>query len=166
MDLSISAQLPTTNDLGGLKRRIVNDGEDLENQGPLDLTQNVGKKKRASVVSSEPLEENHPIPNGDSVVGSEYVDVKPEPIVLSDAAQLQVTNGLRNRGLKRKIGSDYDDQEEKDQGPAPAVTKSREEETKLKMKREIPPVVTFELPEEESSSEEEEPIRYLLFVFI
>ena len=78
MDLSISAQLPTTNDLGGLKRRIVNDGEDLENQGLLDLTRNVGKKKRASVVSSEPLEENHPIPNGDSVVGSEYVDVREE----------------------------------------------------------------------------------------
>ena len=74
---------------------------------------------------------------------------------------MPVTNGLRNRGLKRKIGSDDDDEEEKDQGLAPAVTKSREDETKLKMKREIPPVVTFELPEEESSSEEEEePIQY------
>ena len=35
MDLSISAQLPTTNDLGGVKRRISKDDEE---EGPLDLT--------------------------------------------------------------------------------------------------------------------------------
>ena len=63
MDLSISAQLPTTNDSGGLKRRIMNDGEDLENQGLLDLTQNVEKKKRTLVVTLEPPEKKPSTPH-------------------------------------------------------------------------------------------------------
>ena len=89
--------------------------------------------------------------NEDFVVGIEDVDVKPDPYVLYDAAQLPTINGLGERGMKRPIASD--DEEE---GPSPDVTKSQ--------LLEIPPVVEFEPPEEESSSDEVEmPIRYLLF---
>ena len=45
-------------------------------------------------------------------------------------------------------------------------TKSGENQTRLKIKREIPPVVTFEPPQEESSTDEDkEPIRYFVLVF-
>ena len=44
--------------------------------------------------------------------------------------------------------------------------KSGENQTRLKIKREIPPVVTFEPPQEESSTDEEKkPIRYFVLVF-
>ena len=118
-----------------------NDYED----GPMDLSiSSQLKKKQTPVVAPEPLEEKHPIHNGDYVASTEDLDVKPNPIVLSDGAQLPVTNGLGNRGLKkRRIVSD--DKEKKFQRPA--VTKPREDETKLKIKREI--VVKIELPKEE-----------------
>ena len=48
----------------------------------------------------------------------------------------------------------------------PNVNKSQEDEKKSEglRKRKVPPVTTFDLPEEESNSDEdEEPIRYLVF---
>ena len=64
------------------------------------------------------------------------------------------TNGLGKSGPKRRIVSDDEDLEE--QGPAPVVTQSQNDLTKL-IKQEAP----FEPPEESSS--DEEPIRYLVF---
>ena len=98
------------------------------------------------------------IPNGDCVVSTENVDVKPDPFVLS--AQLSTANSLGKRGPKRKIVPNDDEEDSEVQGP-PDVTKSKNVQTKLPT-REIPHVVKCEPPEVESSSEEnQEPIRYL-----
>ena len=72
-------------------------------------------------------------------------DVKLGSSGLSNSAQLPTTKGSGKRGLKRK---------------------GRPDATKLKSlrKRKVPTVVSFE-PPDESSSEDEKPIRYFVFVF-
>ena len=105
----------------------------------------------------EPSSSHSDIPNGDAVVSTE--DVKPDPIRLS--AQLPTTNDLVKRGLKRRIVSDDEEEDLEMKGP-PDLTKS--DQTKL-VRREIPPVVTLD-SSEESSSEDEKPIRYFVFIFL
>ena len=72
-------------------------------------------------------------------------NVTPDPSDLSNSVQLPTTKGSGKRGLKRK---------------------GRPDATKLKSlrKRKVPPVSTWE-PPEESSSEDEKPIRYFVFGF-
>ena len=72
-------------------------------------------------------------------------DVKSDSSDLSMSAQLPITNGSGKRGLKRK---------------------GRPDATKLKSlrKRKVPPNVNFE-PPDESSSEDEKPMRYILCLF-
>ena len=97
-----------------------------------------------------PSSSHSTIPNGDFVVSTEN-DI---PIDISDASQLPTTNGLDKRALKkRRIVNAGDDKEEQ---PSPNVTKSRENEKKLK-KREIPFILNVE---------EEVPIRYFVLVFL
>ena len=64
MDLSISGQLSTTNDFGGLRGIVSDDGEDLTVEGPMDLTQNDEKIKRL-VPSLLPFA----VPSGDELEG-------------------------------------------------------------------------------------------------
>ena len=79
----------------------------------------------------------------------------------SNSAKLPITNSLVKCGLKRKIFSDHDE----DKGPQD-VNKSQNDQTILRapIKRKVPPVVTLDTSEE-SSSEDEKMIRYLMLVF-
>ena len=74
-----------------------------------------------------------------------FENVKSDSSGLSNSVQLPITNRAGKRGLKRK---------------------GRPDATKLKSlrKRKVPPVSTLE-PPEESSSEDEKPIRYFVFGF-
>ena len=72
-------------------------------------------------------------------------DVKSDSSDLSMSAQLPITNGSGKRGLKRK-------------GPSDATN------LKFLRKRKVPPNVSFE-PPDESSSEDEKPMRYILCLF-
>ena len=147
----------------------------------------VGSARRRILEEEEeagPSSSNSAIPNGESVVSTEDIDVKPGPSGLSNSAQLPVTNGLGKRGLKRRIVSDDEEEEDgddqdnddleevldedledSDSGP-PDLSKSQDDLTKGKAlkKRDVPPVLKVE-PPEESSSEDEKPIRYLVKVF-
>ena len=103
--------------------------------------------------------------NEDSVVPTEDIDVKPDLSDLSNSAQLPTTNGSGKRELKRR--SRHDDEEDLEFRGPPVVTKSQNVEEKLKAlkKRKVPPVSTLE-PPEESSSEDEKPIRYFVCVSV
>ena len=90
------------------------------------------------------------IPNGDLVVSTE----NNIPVDLCDASQLPKTNGLDKSAPKKiNIVIAGDDEEE---GQSPDVTKSREYEKELEKR-----VISFAL-----NMEEEEPIRYFVFVFL
>ena len=90
--------------------------------------------------------------NGDFVVG-----IEDAPVVLSYDAQFPTTKCLDKPGLnRRRIVSDDEDLEV--QGTAPNVNKSREDEKKLEIKIELPPVVTLQ----SSSDMEQETIRYFV----
>ena len=91
------------------------------------------------------------LPKEGSVVGTEDVDVTPDPVGLTNSAQLPTTIGLGKR--RRRIVSD-DEEEER---PAPYSTK-------VLRNRNVPLVVASE-PLEEVSSSDDEPIRYFLLVF-
>ena len=109
----------------------------------------VGPTRRRSLIDGNagPLSKPSTIPNKDSVISTEDVD----PCGLSNSAQLFITNGLGKRGLKkRRLNDDHED----------FKGKGRPDATKLKSlrKRKVPLIVTLD-SSEESSSEEENPIR-------
>ena len=93
--------------------------------------------------------------NEDSVISTE--GVKPNLSNLSSCAQLPKPNDSDKRRLNRRsVTDDVEDSE----------VKGRPDATKLKSlrKRKVPPVGTFPSPDK-SSSEDEKPIRYFVFVF-
>ena len=93
------------------------------------------------------------ISNGDFVVGTE----DDGPVDLSISGYLPKTNDLS--GLNTRIANGDDDLE----AEGPPVVKSREDEKKLKIKREI----SFVLPTLNNSCEEdEETIRYCICVLV
>ena len=110
----------------------------------------VGETRRRSLENGETIPSSQLTnPNGFSVVSTE--DVKPDPGGLSNSAQFPTINGLGQRGLKKR------DEDFK--------VKRLPDATKLKSlrKRKVPPVITL-VTSEESSSEDENPIRYFMFL--
>lgn len=124
------------------------------------------------------------VPNGSPVDVGEEIEVKPGPSGLSSSTQLPATNGVGTRGKKRRIVSededdDDDDEEEEVEGEddfqdetkhdlgdeesngTADGTKSQDDQTKGKaLKRRDVAVSTKSDPiPEESSSEDEKPIR-------
>lgn len=110
------------------------------------------------------------------VVGGEDIEAKPGPSGLSASTSLPAANGLGKRGLKRRIVSDDDYEEDEDEDghevslnapgedeeslEPPDLTKSQEDLTKgkaLKKRDAAPPLL--KAIKEESSSEDEKPIR-------
>ena len=112
----------------------------------------IEKARRCSLEDGETIPSSHSTnPNGFSVLSTE--DVKPDPGGLSSSAQqLSTTNGLGKRELKLRVVNDEDENLE------PDATKLN-----VVVKREAPPVVTLD-SSDESSSEEEKPIRYFGFL--
>lgn len=104
-----------------------------------------------------------------SVDGAEAVDVKPGPSGLNASAQQPITNGLTKRGQKRRmvIDDDDDDDDEDASNGATAVeeddtshlTKSQDDYTKGKALRRREVATAAKIEPEESSSEDEKPIR-------
>ena len=110
----------------------------------------VGETRRRSLEDGETIPSSQLTnPNGFSFVSTE--DVKPDPGGLSNSAQFPTINGLGQRGLKKR------DEDFK--------VKRLPDATKLKSlrKRKVPPVITL-VTSEESSSEDENPIRYFMFL--
>jgi len=111
-------------------------------------------------------------------LGVEDIEAIPGPSGLSNSTSLPAANGLGKRGIKRRIVSDDDYEEEEDEESPevslnvpeeeeeslepPDLTKSLEDLTKGKAlkRRDAAPPVLKAIKEEESSSEDEKPIRY------
>jgi hypothetical protein len=141
----------------------------------------VGAARRRILEEDEPSASSHSaISNGNLVDVVEDIEAKPGPSGLSSSTSLPATNGLGKRGLKRRIVSDDDyDEEDEDEDDddghevtlnvpkeeeesldPPDLTKSQEDLTKGKAlkKRDVGPPILKAI-KEESSSEDEKPIR-------
>lgn len=139
-----------------------------------------GAARRRILEEDEPSASSHStIPNGNLVDVVEDIEAIPGPSGLSNSTSLPAANGLGKRGIKRRIVSDDDYEEEEDEESPevslnvpeeeeeeslepPDLTKSLEDLTKGKAlkKRDAAPPVLKAIKEEESSSEDEKPIRY------
>ena len=137
-----------------------------------------GAARRRILEEDEPSASSHStIPNGNLVDVVEDIEAKPGPSGLSNSTSLPAANGLGKRGIKRRIVSDDDYEEEDEESPEvslnvpeeeeeslepPDLTKSLDDLTKGKAlkKRDAAPPVLKAIKEEESSSEDEKPIRY------
>lgn len=100
--------------------------------------------------------------------------MQPGPSGLSSSTSVPPANGLGKRGLKRRIVSDddFEQDDEEDQKASPIIpveeeslgppdlTKSQEDLTKGKALKKRDASYVSKTAQEESSSEDEKPIRY------
>lgn len=142
----------------------------------------VGAARRRILEDDVPGSSNHStIPNDSPTDVGEEIEVKPGPSGLSNSTQLPAMNGVGMRAKKRRIVSEDEDddeeEEEEDEGDfqensnqdvgdeesngLPDGTKSQDDQTKGKAlkRRDVTVAIKSEPILEESSSEDEKPIR-------